>query len=96
MSARQLRAQTPEYMRLKLQNTHSSTACAGQHCVAHNPSHHGMRNWKLNWRNDKGQMERICPEHGVGHPDPDDLAWHEANGREWMVEHGCCGCCGHD
>lgn len=33
-----------------------------------------MRDWPLNWRADAGVMERLCPC-GVGHPDPDHLAY---------------------
>lgn len=33
-----------------------------------------MREWPMNWRSDRGIMERICP-HGVGHIDPDDAAY---------------------
>jgi hypothetical protein len=25
--------------------------------------------------------------------DPDDLAWHESEGREWQGVRGCDGCC---
>jgi hypothetical protein len=64
---------------------HDQEKCAGQPCVIHNPSDHHMQDWKLNWRADRGIMERLCPAHGIGHPDPDDL---NRNG-----VHGCCGCC---
>jgi len=52
-----------------------------------------MREWKMNFRFDKGVMERICPEHGVGHPDPDDAAYWIREGKPEMTIHGCCGCC---
>jgi hypothetical protein len=45
------------------------------------------------WRDDKGVMERLCPEHGVGHPDPDDAAFNIRMGRDYLNVHGCCGCC---
>lgn len=54
--------------------THSDNRCFGQGCVIHHPSAHGMRDWPLYWRGDRGLMERAC-KHGVGHPDPDDLAF---------------------
>jgi hypothetical protein len=38
-------------------------------------------------------MERLCPEHGVGHPDPDDAAFNVRMGRAYLNVHGCCGCC---
>lgn len=77
----------------ELVNVHSATLCAGRNCVIHNPSDHHMRSWKTNWRADRGLMERICPKHGTGHPDPDDVAYHVSEGRDWMGVHGCCGCC---
>jgi hypothetical protein len=53
-----------------------------------------MRDWPTHWRGDRGLMERICPC-GIGHPDPDDLAFKESIGIDAHVEgiHGCCGCC---
>lgn len=80
-----------------LENVHSSKLCEGRGCPIHHPSDHKMRDWRLNWRNDRRLMERICPEHGVGHPDPDDLAYKETFMRPEQVDaesvHGCCGCC---
>lgn len=75
-----------------LVNVHPIERCAGGYCVIHNPSEHHMRAWPLNWRDDKGLMERICP-HRIGHPDPDDLAFHVRNGRGALGVHGCDGCC---
>lgn len=75
-----------------LVNVHDQARCAGRPCVVHNPSDHEMRSWPLNWRGDRGLMERICP-HGVGHPDPDDLAFHIRNGNTWQGVHGCDFCC---
>lgn len=66
--------------------THDAAKCAGRHCCIHNPSDHHMRSWTMHWRDDTGVMERLCPEHGVGHPDPDDAAFN-------VRIHGCCGCC---
>lgn len=73
--------------------THTIDKCQGRPCCVHNPSNHKMRKWKLNYRFDKGVMERICPDHGVGHPDPDDAAFWESIGKPEMSVHGCCGCC---
>jgi hypothetical protein len=57
--------------------THDPEQCRGREtpCVVHNPSEHHMREWPLNFRYDRGLTERICLPHGVGHPDPDDLAF---------------------
>lgn len=75
-------------------NVHRAGDCLGEYCCIHNPSDHILKNAPLNWRSDKRQMERIC-DHGVGHPDPDDLAYHLLIDSEagWMGIHGCDGCC---
>lgn len=62
-------------------------------CVVHNPSVHHMRGWRLNWRDDRALMERICP-HGIGHPDPDHMTYVKATGGDSALGvHGCDGCC---
>ena len=72
---------------------HSRERCSKAFpCIIHNPSNHCMRDWKTHWRDDRRLMERIC-EHGIGHPDPDDLANKPANKREMHAVHGCDGCC---
>lgn len=74
---------------------HEEWKCAGSSCCIHNPSDHHMKDWPTNWRDDLGIMERICP-HGVGHPDPDALAFIETFDQklaETMSIHGCDGCC---
>ena len=63
---------------------HSKKDCVGPHCPIHNPSDHHMKDWPTHWRDDLGILERIC-EHGVGHPDPDDVHADPV--------HGCDGCC---
>ena len=75
-----------------LMHVHDPALCEGRPCVIHHPSNHSMRSFRTHYRFDRGLMERICP-HGVGHPDPDDLAWHVSEGREYMGVHGCDGCC---
>lgn len=79
-----------------LYNVHDKRSCAGRHCPIHNPSDHHMKNWMQNWRDDRGFMERVC-EHGVGHPDPDQIAYIEMTrgvdrARSEGI-HGCDGCC---
>jgi hypothetical protein len=76
---------------------HNASMCKGQPCPFHKPSHHHMVNWPINVRLDRGALcERICP-HGVGHPDPDSLAYfarrQQAGFRGDNGVHGCCGCC---
>jgi hypothetical protein len=76
---------------------HRKENCKGRHCVIHNPSDHPLKDAPLNWRGDRALMERIC-EHGVGHPDPDDIAYKvmldPINGPYESI-HGCCAerCC---
>lgn len=75
---------------------HRLDLCTGW-CSIHNPSPHHMRNWRRVWRDDRGMMERTC-RHGVGHPDPDDLAYKARSAGEealffWEGIHGCDGCC---
>lgn len=83
--------------------THGENQCGGEFCCLHNPSDHPLREAPLNWRADRipAFMERIC-EHGVGHPDPDSLAWLrsvpaviEKYGESLNASgvHGCDGCC---
>lgn len=76
-------------------NVHDKSACAGSACCVHHPSDHPLRDAPLHWREDRGLMERVC-EHGVGHPDYDDLAHHMrqyGEEAEWRGVHGCDGCC---
>ena len=61
---------------LTLANVHPRTEICDLACVVHNPSAHHMRFWPLIWRDDRGIFERVCPEHSIGHPDPDqDFYW---------------------
>ncbi len=81
---------------------HAKETCSGEFCCIHNPSQHHMSDWPLHYRNDRGIMERIC-KCGVGHPDPDDLAFRRSTavalkllGKTGTFDegvHGCCGCC---
>ena len=77
-----------------LSQVHAADRCAGEDCVIHSPSQHSMRQFRTLYRGDRPLMERLCP-HGVGHPDPDDLA-HKArqpNASKYEGVHGCDGCC---
>ena len=73
---------------------HEKEDCEGDNCCIHNPSDHIMKDWPTHWRDDRALMERIC-KCGVGHPDPDDLAFKKRQGMDIRIEgvHGCCGCC---
>lgn len=77
-----------------MHNVHSEDDCAGEYCVLHNPSNHLMRDFDLLLR-ETTLMERVC-SHGVGHPDPDSLAYFTRNFPGSALDiHGCCGygCC---
>lgn len=55
-----------------------------------------MVGWPMLWRKDRQLMERTCP-HGIGHPDPDDMAFKALRMNSAMARaegvHGCDGCC---
>lgn len=76
--------------------THPATQCVGEDCCVHNPSDHPLKDAPMNWRSDRGLMERIC-EHGIGHPDPDDISFKARTMGEkyayYEAIHGCDGCC---
>lgn len=74
---------------------HDPQRCAGQFCCVHNPSDHPLRDAPLHWRSDRMLMERICV-HGIGHPDPDGLAYMRrawVPGADGAGVHGCDLCC---
>lgn len=76
-----------------LTNVHSRSQCAGRPCVIHDPSDHHMMDWPKVWRDDLKYFERQC-EHGIGHPDPDDVAYYaDVQGVDINRGHGCDGCC---
>lgn len=78
--------------------THSPSMCQGEFCCVHNPSDHPLKDAPLNWRSDRHLMERIC-DHGIGHPDPDGLAFRRRVlptnlfTSLALAIHGCDGCC---
>lgn len=72
---------------------HPEGACAGEHCPFHNPSEHALKDAPMNIRFDRGALvERVC-EHGIGHADPDSVAYFESRGQKMAGVHGCDGCC---
>lgn len=77
----------------KLVNIHDERLCKGRPCVIHMSTDHHMMYWDLLWRDDRGLFERLCPEHGVGHPDPDQFHYWEETNQLHQKIHGCCGCC---
>lgn len=62
-------------------------------CAIHAPTPHHMHleDWPQLMR-ESTLIERIC-EHGIGHPDPDSLAFFVKNGDDGWGVHGCDGCC---
>jgi len=74
-------------------NVHDIHACSGRGCAIHDrPSDHSLASALLNWRDDRGILERIC-KHGVGHPDHDSALYLESIGQGVQNVHGCDGCC---
>lgn len=68
----------------KVKNVHAEGTCKGEYCTIHKWSDHHMVEWPMMWRTDRYMMERVC-KHGIGHPDPDEIATDRT--------HGCDGCC---
>jgi hypothetical protein len=72
---------------------HDPEACKGQFCPFHNPSDHPLKDAPINIRFDKmALVERLC-SHGVGHDDPDSVAYLHSKAQDWAGVHGCDGCC---
>lgn len=77
--------------KLMLENVHAPEKCDGTGCSVHHPSNHHMRTWPKVWRSWHCYFERQCP-HGIGHPDPDDVAYLLSIDDE-PAPHSCDGCC---
>jgi hypothetical protein len=76
-------------------NVHKAAVCAGEFCAIHNPSDHPLKDAPMAIRRDSfkyGLAERFCP-HGIGHSDPDSVAFFSRQGAHGMGIHGCDGCC---
>lgn len=76
-----------------LTNVHEPSLCEGRGCAIHNhPTEHPLKDAPMNWREDRGILERIC-KHGVGHPDYDSAKYLKSIGRGFENIHGCDLCC---
>ena len=76
-----------------LRGVHARAVCAPYRCWLHAPSPHRLSRAPVVIRTDWWFLvERICP-HGLGHPDPDDIAYHHRSGRVGIESHSCDGCC---
>lgn len=80
-------------------SVHKRKYCIGEHCALHNPSDHPLKDARIALRGRSpfsmkptGFAERIC-EHGIGHSDPDSVAFYDSIGEEGTGVHGCDGCC---
>ena len=74
---------------------HKREKCGGEFCCIHNPSDHPLKDAKLVLRKDLfkyGFAERICID-GIGHSDPDAVAFYAKQGNHGLGVHGCDGCC---
>lgn len=77
---------------LSLARTHKPDQCWGRLCDIHNRrGEEPWASWPLNWREDEGYMEVICP-HGTGHPTPAQVGYWLSHMQE-PPGHGCDGCC---
>ena len=77
---------------------HGPDWCSGRSCPVHAPSNHHMRDWPLLAPSNPHAvvLERVCPRHGVAHPDPDSVEQATTFDPTHEGEHGlhpCCGCC---
>lgn len=77
---------------------HKGDTCKG-YCPFHNPSDHPLKDATIAIRGHNpfsmkpaGFVERIC-EHGIGHSDPDSVAYYDFMGISGTGIHGCDGCC---
>lgn len=71
---------------------HDESTCKPP-CPFHSPSDHPLKDAPMHIRVDKDFLvERICP-HGIGHDDPDSVAYMQEQGFSWAGVHGCDGCC---
>lgn len=74
--------------------THNPEECVDRLCDVHDRRGTGAQaTWPLNWRDDRGIMEVICPC-GIGHPTPAQIGYWETilEPVKVMAEyrHGCC------
>ena len=76
----------------RLTGVHEPDITCATVCPIHRPSDGPHRLLPWHWRNDRGIFERIC-EHGVGHPDPDQMLWWMTQQQASQAMHGCDGCC---
>lgn len=78
---------------------HKKAICADSYCAIHNPSEHPLKDAKIVLRSGSpfsskphGFVERFCPC-GIGHSDPDSVAFYDSIGYTGTDVHGCCGHC---
>ena len=73
---------------------HKAKHCTAGPCCIHSPSDHRLKDADMILRLDRNALvERVC-EHGIGHSDPDSVAFlMVALGIKDDGTHGCDGCC---
>lgn len=85
--------------------THDESECLlPRSCPIHSPSDHPLNSAPMQWVTELSQLLRVC-EHGITHPDPDDLRVKtflgglknlllvEAITSVHLVAENCDGCC---
>lgn len=80
-----------------LTKVHPPEACAGRLCDVHDRrGEEPWASWPLNWREDRGIMEMIDPDSGIGHPTPAQVQFLRVlhGDSSWAhTSHGCDGGC---
>jgi hypothetical protein len=71
---------------------HNAKDCSGW-CAFHRPVPAVSNDWPMHWREDRGILERICPCHGIGHPDASQMLYMRSQGRGYENVHGCTTTC---
>lgn len=63
-------------------------------CFIHRPTRHHMREWPIEFDRQLGRFTRVC-EHGVCHPDPDQIDFWVRTRQDHKIGHTCCprACC---
>ena len=78
----------------RLINVHDPAACEGRLCDIHDRrGAEPWASWPLNWREDRGCMEMIDPDTGIGHPTPAQAQFWETLAEDYLMTHGCDGGC---
>lgn len=80
-----------------LHDTHNSELCEGRLCDIHGRlGEEPWASWPRIWREDRGMVEMIDENSGIGHPSPAQVQYYNMayGSRAWAYNtHGCDGGC---